>query len=109
MISGWLLWLSFANVQAFDIALSSTDVNADTITSGIYEKHQGLIPDIRFEWSSIDVFYKTPKVSFGTAKSKLLTDTTSTCQYELLYFKIGSHIPLQLTTRTRIFPFHCFT
>ena len=109
VISGLLLWLSVGHHQEFDNASLSPDLHSDTVTSAIHQKHQGLNADVSFELNPVDLLYKTSKTSFGFVKNRVLISVDETYHRELLYFKIGSNIPLQLTTRKRIFPFHCFT
>ena len=109
VISGLLLWLSVGQHQEFDNTSLSPDLHSDTVTSSIHKKHHGLISDISFELNPVDLLYKTSKTSFGFVKNRVLRNANETYNHELLYFKIGSNIPLQLTTRKRIFPFHCFT
>jgi hypothetical protein len=108
-ISGLLLLLLFGNYQEFNNASSNPQFHSDTVTSSIYKKHQGLIAEFNFKINLVDAFSKTPKTSFGPVKNMGLLNKNETYNHQLLYFKIGNTIPLQLTKSKLIFPFHCFT
>jgi hypothetical protein len=108
-ISGLLFWLSFANQQEFFRATSNPQLKPETVTPAIHKKQQGLISEVQFEFNLTDVLSKTLKTSFGSLNNKVFLNLIVAYNHKLLYFKIGSNIPLQLTTRKRIFPFHCFT
>lgn len=108
-ISGLLLWLSTDHYQEFNTTLSNHETQLDTVISPINKKHQALIIEVNFNLHQANWPFKTLKTPGVPLKNRALLNNADTFDHQLLYFNISNTIPLQLTTRKLIFPFHCFT
>ena len=108
-IFSFFLWLSFVSPQQFDGTTSVFDSQAENISSSYDANHQVLIFDNQIQTNQADCSLKTFKLPYIHSEEKVKQPNAKTYDYKLLYFEIGNTIPLRLTSRTIIFPFHFFT
>jgi hypothetical protein len=103
------LWLSFISPQQFDGVTLIADSQAEIISSSNEADHQTIIFDKHFETNQANWSLKTFKLPYVKSVDKVEQPKAKTYDYKLLYLEIGNSIPLQLTSRTIIYPFHFFT
>jgi hypothetical protein len=103
------LWLSFGTSQDVNGVTSLFNNQAEILTSSNDINHKALIVDTHNENNQANWSYKTFKTPFIPSNNKVQQPNAETYNYKLLYIDIGEIIPLKLTSRTLIFPFHFFT
>ena len=103
------LWLSCSSPQDFNGATSIFDNRTEITTSSNDTNHQAIIVDSHLETNQANRSFKTFKIPYIHSNYKVQQPNTETYDYKLLYIEIGEIIPLKLTSRTLIFPFHFFT
>jgi hypothetical protein len=103
------LWLSFGASQDFNGVTSFFHNQAEISTSSNDINHKALIVDSHNENNPVNWSYKTLKIPFIVSNNKAQQPNAEIYNYKLLYIDIGEIIPLKLTSRKLIFPFHFFT
>lgn len=103
------LWLSFGSPIDFNGATSLFDNQTETTTSSNDTNHQALLVDRHPETNQANWSFKTFKIPYIHSNDKSQQPNAETYNYKLLYIEIGEIIPLKLTSKTLIFPFHFFT
>ncbi|TVZ59896.1 hypothetical protein NA63_2438 [Flavobacteriaceae bacterium MAR_2010_105] len=103
------LLLSFDSSQYINnnTSLFESEAEITSFTDGT--NHQAYVVDPLLESNQGYYSFKTYKIPFVCCKHKASQFTEKTYDYKLLYIKIGDGLPIQLTSRTLIFPFHFFT
>lgn len=103
------IWLSFsAPVQS--IGLSSIDDSPSGISvssSGV--NHNALIVDSYFKPHHTNGSLRSFKIPYAPSNTSVQLFIAESYTHKLTYFEIGKSIPLRLTSRTIIFPFHFYT
>lgn len=102
------LWLSFGSPIDFNGATSLFDNQTEITTSFNDTNHQALLVDRHHETNRANWSFKTFKIPYINSNDKVQQSNAKTYDYKLLYIEIGEIIPLKLTSRTLIFPFHFF-
>lgn len=108
-ICSLFLWLSFASPQPFTGDSSIFDSQAEVITSANHTNNNALIVDNHLETNRANWSIKTFKIPYIQPNVKLKYSIAKTYDRKLIYLEIGNTIPLKLTPRIIIFPFHSFT
>lgn len=108
-ICSLFLWLSFSSPQEFNGDRSIFDSHVDSITTSNSSKHQALLVRGYLETNQAHGAFKTFKLPFRPFYNEVSLPTAQSYDYKLLYLEIASTIPLKLTVKTLIFPFHFFT
>jgi hypothetical protein len=104
-----ILWLSFGSSQDVNGDTSLFDNQTEITTTSNDTNHKALIVDTHYENNWVNRSLNTFKNSFNLFNVKVHQPNAETYNYKLLYIDIGEIIPLKLTSRTLIFPFHFFT
>ncbi|PHR13129.1 MAG: hypothetical protein COA40_06395 [Aequorivita sp.] len=71
--------------------------------------HNALIVDGYFKPQHTNGSVRTFKVPYSPSNTSLQLFIAVSYNHKLTYFEIGKSIPLRLTSRTIIFPFHFYT
>lgn len=103
------LCLSFSSSQDFNRASLLFDNLTEITTWSNDTNHQALIVDRHLATNQANWSFKTFKIPYIHSNYKVKQHNAETYNYKLLYIEIGEIIPLKLTSRTLIFPFHFFT
>lgn len=103
------LWLSFTSPKDFIGVSSNFDSQTEIITSSHDTNDNALIVDNHLESNRANWSLKTFKIPYIQSDVKLQYPIAKTYDYKLIYLEIGNAIPLKLTSRTIIFPFHFYT
>ncbi len=102
---GWLMLLGSSDLSAFPSA-SYTPV--DSIISSDNKEHIPLIFDAILDVNH-SFTYETPVAKTFPQRENSFQKVTVPLFYELSYYTIGQQIVVNLSVKTIIFPFHCFT
>ncbi|MEO8772874.1 MAG: hypothetical protein ABI263_00970 [Gelidibacter sp.] len=102
---GWLMLLGSSDLNALPSA-SYTPV--DSIISSDNKQQIPLVFDAFLDVNS-SFTYETPVAKTFTQTNKIFQSVTAPLFYELSYYTIGQQIVVNLSVKTIIFPFHCFT
>jgi hypothetical protein len=108
-IFSFFLWLSFASPEHFNGVTSTLDNQVEITTSSIDFNNQALIVCNHLKTNRVNFTLKTFKIPYTYSNDKLLHHIDKTYDYKLIYLEIGNAIPLKLTFRKLLFPFHFFT
>lgn len=103
------LWLSFASPNHSIGVSSNFDSQTEFNISSSDTRNNALIVDNHLETNRANWVLKTFKVPYPHSNEKIKHPIAKTYDYKLTYLEIGDTIPLKLTPRTIIFPFHFFT
>lgn len=103
------LWLSFASPKDFIGVSSNFDSQTEITISSHDTNDNALIVNNHLETNRANWVLKTFKIPYPHSNEKFKHSIAKTYDYKLIYLEIGNTIPLKLTSRTIIFPFHFFT
>ncbi len=103
------LWLSLTTPPQLHGVPIIFDSQAELITTSSDINHQALIVDNQLETHRANWSFKTLKIPYTHFLESIETYNAQKYDYKLLYIEIGDAIPLNLTIRKLIFPFHYFT
>lgn len=103
------LWFSIVSPGDFNGIPSTIEDKSELKISTNVTNHQALVVDNHLDTNRADGPLKIFKIAypFLNLNSKYLG--YQPYNQKLLYLEIGDYIPLRLTPRTIIFPFHSFT
>ncbi|PQJ81457.1 hypothetical protein [Polaribacter glomeratus] len=104
-----ILWLSFTSSLQLNEATSTFDRKTEIKNLSNNINHQALIVDAHLEINSANWSGKTSKIPNNYLENKLKQPVAETYNYKLVYLAIGNRIPLKLTSKIILFPFHFFT
>lgn len=104
-----LLLLSLNTSQYSNDMISVLDHQTELTASANDTHHQAVVVDAFLESNEGNSSFKTFKLPYIGCHQKAPQRLAATYNHKLLYLKIGDGLPLQLTSRTLIFPFHFFT
>ena len=108
-IFGLFIWLSFASPLDLNGQTSAFE-SQDEITISSYDtNHHALLVDNNHDSSRSTWSIKTFKLASNYLNDEIRFPKAGAYDSRLLYLEISENIPLQLTPRTIIFPFHFFT
>ncbi|QQX76147.1 MULTISPECIES: hypothetical protein [Aequorivita] len=103
------IWLSFV-APTQSIGLPSIEENPSEISVSANEaNNNALIVDGYFKTQYSNGALRTFKVPYSPSNTSLQLFIAKSYTHKLRYFEIGKSIPLRLTSRTIIFPFHFYT
>lgn len=103
------LWLSLTTPPQLHGVPMIFDSHAELITTSSDINHQALIVDNQLEIHRANWSFKIFKVPYTHLNDSIATLKAQIYDHKLLYIEIGDAIPLKLTTKKLIFPFHFFT
>lgn len=103
------LWFSIVAPLDFNGVTSRVDRQTEITISSNETDYEALIVDYHLETNRASWSLKTFKIAYNYLKDGLKFPNPETYDYKLLYLEICNTIPLSLTSRTIIFPFHFFT
>lgn len=104
-----ILWLSFSSSLQLNEATSTFDRKTEIKNLSNNINHQALIVDTHLEINSAISSGKTSKIPNSFFENKRKQPVAETYNYKLIYLAIGNRIPLKLTSKIILFPFHFFT
>lgn len=102
---GWLVLLGSTDQATLPSALYHP---VDSITATDNEDHVPLFFDAIIDANHSST-YETPPVKILSPNYEGMQVVSFPNYYPLSYYSIGQQISIHLTTKTIIFPFHCFT
>jgi|GEM_PF-3275063 len=103
------IWLSIASPDKFTGLPSHSDNQTEINISSYGTGDNALLVDNHLETNRANSFLKTFKIPYFHSNDKFKQPIAKTYDSKLIYLGIGNTIPLKLTARTIIFPFHFFT
>lgn len=103
------LWFSIVSPGDFNGISSTIESKSELKISTHDTNHQALVVDNHLETNRADWSLKTFKIAYPFLNENIKYPRHQTYNHKLLYLEIGDYIPLRLTPRTIIFPFHSFT
>jgi hypothetical protein len=104
-IFGWLMLLGSSDLT---VVPSAAYTPVDTIVATQEQNQNPLFFDAVLD-VSYSYTYETPGVKIFPQPYKLAKNPIAPLFYQLSYYSIGQQIVVNLSTKTIIFPFHCFT
>lgn len=103
------LWLSFTATPLVNAANTSIDNNLEIKKLSKSNNDHAIIVDNTLETNRDNWTFKSLKTPYKLTNNKLQQPHSSNYDYKLIYLRISKTIPLKLTSRAIIFPFHFFT
>ena len=101
--------LSFSAPIDFKRVNTTIESQLEVTMSSLENDHQALIVENNFQISQANWSLKSFKLVYNYLSENSNSPKANSYDYKLLYLEIGNTIPLKLTARTIIFPFHFFT
>ena len=102
------LLLSFGSLENFNGASLFFDSQGESTFSSNNDNHRSLILDRHLKTNQANWFFKTFKTPNIYYIDNVPQPSAEAYNYKLLFLEIQNSIPLKLTPRTIIFPFHFF-
>ena len=103
------LWFSIVSPGDFNGISSTIENKSELKISTNDTNHQALVVDNHLETNRADGSLKTFKIPYSFLNKTIKYPRHQTNNHTLLYVEIGDYVPLRLTSRAIIFPFHSFT
>ncbi|RIA09537.1 hypothetical protein OE09_1375 [Flavobacteriaceae bacterium MAR_2010_72] len=103
------LLLSIDSSQYINNNTSLFESEAEITSFSDEINHQAFVVDPLLESNQGNCSFKTYKIPLFYCNHSTPQPTATTYDYKLLYIKIGDGLPIHLTSRILIFPFHFFT
>lgn len=108
-ICSLFVWLSYASPQEFSGEISTIENQKEILISSLDFNHHALIVDDHLEPIRVNGGLKTFKIASHNLNVSSENPKDENYDHRLLYLEISNAIPLKLTPREIIFPFHSFT